>query len=171
MRAPKKTPETQSAIASIGENDDAGFLLNESIVLLMRTILFGLRAGFKSTLAHHKVSISAWYYMRVLWVHDGISQRELTERVGAMQPNTVSVLKSLERTKMVAIDRKGGDRRSTRVWLTPKAKRLVEKTVTEMRARSMPVVLAGFDGQEEAELRRLLQKISDNIRNSGWTEE
>src|SRR5262245_21010614 len=60
---------------------------SESIGLLMRIALFGVRASFKETLAKHRVPWSAWYYLRVLWEADGISQRELTERVGTMQPN------------------------------------------------------------------------------------
>jgi DNA-binding MarR family transcriptional regulator len=139
---------------------------SESIGLLLRIALFGLRASFKASLARCGVPWSAWYYLRVLWEADGISQRELTERVGVMQPNTVSALRSMDRAGLVSIEPQPLDRRSTRVWLTPKARDLMRRLLPEIRAAARPVALRGFTQAEEAELRRLLNKICDNVRRS-----
>ena len=97
----------------------------------MRIALFGLRASFKAELAKHRVPWSVWYYLRVLWEHDGISQRELTERVGVMQPNTVSALQTMSKAGWVMIAR-GEDRRSTLVRLTPKGRRLMQRMLPEI---------------------------------------
>ena len=148
--------------ASGGE--EPAYPVSESIGLLMRIALFGLRSSFKATLARHKVPWSAWYYLRVLWEADGISQRALTERVGAMQPNTVSALRNMEKAGLVSIERPATDRRSTKVWLTPKARRIMKRILPEMRAAMRPIALDGFSEREEAELRRLLNKICDNVR-------
>jgi DNA-binding MarR family transcriptional regulator len=137
---------------------------SESIGLLLRIALFGLRSSFKASLARCGVPWSSWYYLRVLWESDGISQRELTERVGVMQPNTVSALRSMDRAGLVWIEPQPLDRRSTRVWLTPKARDLMRRLLPEIRAAARPVALKGFTQAEEAELRRLLNKICDNVR-------
>ena len=36
-----------------------------------------------------------WYFLRVLWITDGLSQRELSARVGMMEPTTVIALRSM----------------------------------------------------------------------------
>src|ERR1700689_3244991 len=138
---------------------------SDSIGLLMRIALFGLRASIKAELAKHGVPWSVWYYLRVLWEHNGISQRELTERVGVMQPNTVSALQTMVKAGWVAVAR-GEDRRSTLVSLTPKGRRLMQRMLPEIRAAVRPVLLDGFSDREEAELRRLLNKISNNVRRT-----
>ena len=141
------------------------FPASDSIGLLMRIALFGLRASFKAELTRHRVPWSVWYYFRVLWEHDGISQRELTERVGVMQPNTVSALQTMTKAGWVTIAR-GADRRSTLVSLTPKGRRLMQRMLPEIRAAVRPVLLDGFSDREEAELRHLLNKVCDNVRRT-----
>jgi len=137
---------------------------SESIGLLMRIGLYGLRSAFKAALARHKIPWSAWYYLRVLWETDNISQRELTQRVGAMQPNTVSTLRNMKKAGLVTIERLPSDRRSTRVRLTPKARRMMERVLPEVLERRQLTALEGFSEREEAELKRLLNKMCDNVR-------
>src|ERR1700722_17260534 len=109
------------------QKEEIPYRASESIGLLMRIALFGLRSSFKSTLIRHKIPWSAWHYLRVLWEADGISQSDLTQRVGAMQPNTVSTLRAMVQAGLVKVERDAEDRRSTLVWLTPKARRMVTR--------------------------------------------
>jgi DNA-binding MarR family transcriptional regulator len=138
----------------------------ESIGLLMRIALFGLRASFKAQLAKYDVPWSTWYYLRVLWESDGISQRDLTARVGVMQPNTVSAVQTMVKAGWVTIARSDTDRRSTLVRLTPKGRRLMQRILPEIREVVRPLLLEGFTDREEAELRRLLIKVCDNVRRA-----
>jgi DNA-binding MarR family transcriptional regulator len=142
------------------------FPASESIGLLMRIALFGLRASFKAQLSKHGVPWSAYYYLRVLWETDAITQRELTERVGVMQPNTVSALQTMRRAGWVTIVRGDKDRRQILVTLTPKGRKLMERLMPEIRAVVRPVLLDNFSPREEKELRRLLNKICGNVRNA-----
>ena len=130
----------------------------------MRIALFGLRAAFKGVLARHRVAWSAWYYLRVLYEADGITQQGMTERVGTMQPNTVSALRNLERAGLAKIERSEADRRRTIVRLTPKARRLMKRLLPEVLAATRPLALDGFSESEAAELHRLLNKVCDNLR-------
>jgi DNA-binding MarR family transcriptional regulator len=157
-RRKAKTPRPSAA------NKD--YPASEAIGLLMRIALFGLRASFKAQLAKHGVPWSAWYYLRVLWETDAITQRELTERVGVMQPNTVSALQTMRRAGWVIIARGDKDRRQIIVTLTPKGRRLMQRLLPEIRAAVRPVLLENFSAREEKELRRLLNKICDNVRQN-----
>jgi DNA-binding MarR family transcriptional regulator len=115
-------------------------------------------------LIKHKIPWSAWHYLRVLWEADGITQSDLTQRVGAMQPNTVSTLRTMVQAGLATVERDPTDRRSTRVWLTPKARRLMKRVLPEMRSVVREVMLEGFADREEAELKRLLNKMCANVR-------
>ena len=49
----------------------------------------------------HGVSAGQWRFLRQLWLEDGITQRELSARVGMREPTTVVALKSLEAAGLV----------------------------------------------------------------------
>ena len=36
-----------------------------------------------------------WYFLRGLWEEDGLTQRELSDRVGSMEPTTQTALRSM----------------------------------------------------------------------------
>jgi DNA-binding MarR family transcriptional regulator len=156
-----KRPKAKAPRPSAEHRD---YPASEAIGLLMRIALFGLRASFKAQLAKHGVPWSAWYYLRVLWEHDAITQRELTERVGVMQPNTVSALQTMRRAGWVMITRGEQDRRQILVTLTPKGRKLMQRLLPEIRSIVRPVLLENFSAREEKELRRLLNKVCDNVR-------
>ena len=59
-----------------------------------------------------------WYFLRVLWTEDGLSQRELSARVGMMEPTTVIALRSMERSGLIRRVRSNDDKRRSQVWLT-----------------------------------------------------
>ena len=72
-------------------------------------------------IAPYGVSRGQWYFLRVLWTSDGLSQRELSARVGMMEPTTVIALRSMEKAGLIHRVRSGDDRRKVRVLLTAKA--------------------------------------------------
>src|SRR6266849_4951159 len=67
------------------------------------------------------VTRGQWYFLRVLWIQDGLSQRELSARVGMMEPTTAVALRSMERSQLIRRLRAADDRRKVRVFLTAKA--------------------------------------------------
>jgi len=164
-RASERVAKTSRRTASKAE--PWSYPTTESIGLLLRTALFGLRSSYKATLARHEVPWSAWCYLRVLWDQDGISQRELTERVGVMQPNTVEALRGLERDGLVKVEPSMVDRRGTVVWLTAQCRSLMKRMVPEMRELVSKIVLKDLTPGEEAELRRLLNKVCANMWRDG----
>ncbi len=40
----------------------------------------------------HRVSLGMWYFLRALWDEDGLTQRELSTRVGTMEPTTMAAI-------------------------------------------------------------------------------
>src|SRR5262249_20249940 len=92
-----------------------------------------LFSGCSSAGSPYGVTRGQWYFLRVLWTADGLSQRELSARVGMMEPTTAIALRSMERSQLIRRLRADDDRRKVRVFLTSKAKRLRNELLTLAR--------------------------------------
>ncbi|HZZ37023.1 MAG TPA: MarR family transcriptional regulator [Caulobacteraceae bacterium] len=108
------------------------------------------------------VSSGQWRFLRVLWNEDGLTQRELSRRVGMREPTTVTALKSLERSGFVRRAPSEADRRKVHVYLTPKAQRL-KSELMPLVAEVNVLATRGMKPGDVATLRRLLAKVADNL--------
>jgi DNA-binding MarR family transcriptional regulator len=108
------------------------------------------------------VTRGQWYFLRVLWTSDGLSQRDLSARVGMMEPTTVIALRSMERAGLIRRVRSGDDRRKVRVLLTAKARRLrnellgVARTITHEAEE-------GISARDLASFRRVIARMTANL--------
>lgn len=113
-------------------------------------------------IAGYGVTRGQWYFLRVLWMADGLSQRELSARVGMMEPTTVIALRSMAKSGLIQRLRSDDDRRKVRVLLTAKAKRLrnellgVARTITEEAEQ-------GIAGRDLAAFRRVIARMTANL--------
>lgn len=80
--------------------------------------------SLQSRIANHGVTMGQWFFLRALWEEDGLTQRELSQRVGMMEPTTVTALNSMERRALVERVRNPHDRRKVNIYLTPKGRAL-----------------------------------------------
>src|SRR6188768_3032198 len=99
------------------------FSLGGSLGYLVRDANRAFQRLLERRIAPHGVTRGQWYFLRVLWTKDGLSQRELSTRVGMMEPTTVIALRSMEKAGLIRRVRSTDDRRVTHVRLTAKAKR------------------------------------------------
>jgi len=113
-------------------------------------------------IAPYGVTRGQWYFLRVLWTTDGLSQRELSARVGMMEPTTVIALRSMEKAGLIRRVRNGDDRRKVRVLLTAKAKRLrnellgVARTITDEAEN-------GISARDLASFRSVTARMTANL--------
>src|ERR1700758_4177230 len=113
-------------------------------------------------IAAYGVTRGQWYFLRVLWITDGLSQRELSSRVGMMEPTTVIALRSMEKSGLIHRVRSGDDRRKVRVLLTAKAKRLrnellgVARTITDEAEN-------GISARDLASFRSITARMTANL--------
>lgn len=91
----------------------------------------------------HRVSLGMWYFLRALWDEDGLTQRELSTRVGTMEPTTMAAIMLMEKSGFVERKRNGEDRRKINVYLTVRGRALEREllpagiTVVEVTTRSL----------------------------------
>lgn len=110
----------------------------------------------------HDVSAGQWRFLRQLWREDGITQRELSERVGMREPTTVVALKGLEKAGFITRKKTEDDRRKTFIHLTPHAKKL-ELILAPMNAQVHEVATRGMTDAEVETLQQLMRRVIDNL--------
>lgn len=110
----------------------------------------------------HDVSAGQWRFLRQLWREDGITQRQLSERVGMREPTTVVALKGLEKAGFITRKKTLEDRRKTFIHLTPHAKKL-ELVLAPMNAGVHEVATRGMTDAEVETLQSLMRRVIDNL--------
>src|SRR6204780_4389061 len=121
-----KPPPPRRGVVEFPPRLSSGYLVRDAHRAFQRLL--------ERRIAPYGVTRGQWYFLRVLWTADGLSQRELSGRVGMMEPTTVIALRSMERSGLIHRVRSSDDRRKVRVLLTAKAKRLRNELLTVARS-------------------------------------
>lgn len=119
----------------------------------------------QARLAEEGVTLGMWYFLCALWQEDGISQRQLSRRVGTMEPTTVSALAQMERRGLVQRQRDPMDQRRRVVRLTRRGKSLQERLQPLQMRLEAPTQL-GLNDAEAAQLLQLLDRVAENLEQS-----
>ena len=143
-----------------GENID--FSLGGSLGYLVRDANRAFQRLLEKRIGPHGITRGQWYFLRVLWEQDGLSQRELSARVGMMEPTTVIALRRMEQAGLIHRSRSASDRRITEVRLTPKAKRMRARLLRISRGVNEQGAI-GIDQAELAKFRRVIARMIANL--------
>jgi DNA-binding MarR family transcriptional regulator len=109
----------------------------------------------------HGVTLGNWYFLRALWHEDGLTQRELSRRIGTREPTTMTAILAMEATGLVKRVRNSDDRRKQNVFLTAKGRRLKSKLLPLAR----DVVNTATTGLTEREIGLFLGFLGTVQRN------
>jgi DNA-binding MarR family transcriptional regulator len=113
-------------------------------------------------LAEHAVSFGHWTFLRILWEGDRLTQRELSERAGVMEPTTFSALKAMERLGYVRRRKFAGDRKKVYVLLTAKGRALRQHLVP-LAEDVNRIAAHGLKASAIATTRSVLLAIIENL--------
>ena len=100
--------------------------------------------------------------MRALWIEEGLSQRELSDRVGTTEPTTASVLRLLEKNGLVRRVRNRRDRRTINIFPTQKGRNL-KNELLNMAIKINEIATSGFSTTEVETLKRLMREMKNNL--------
>ncbi len=133
----------------------------ETVGYFIRQANIALSRALQRRLARYNLTSPQMIFMREIWLEEGLSQRELSERVGTAESTTVAALRVLERRKLIKRIAKPLDRRAIRVFLTPEGRRLEREVVPKIYEVNERVT-DGLSHDELATLGAALRKIRDN---------
>ena len=129
---------------------------------LVKDATRALVRALQMRLAQHGVSFGHWTFLRILWEHDGLTQRALSAEAGVMEPTTFAALKAMEQLGYVGRRQAPDNRKNVYVHLTPKGRALKDKLVP-LALEVNRVAVAGLDDAEVAHVRRALLAVIENL--------
>jgi DNA-binding MarR family transcriptional regulator len=121
-----------------------------------------LQRELQARIERHGATLGMWYYLRALWNEDGLTQRELSDRIGTMEPTTLAAIAAMQRKGLVRRSRNHEDRRKMNVYLTERG-RALESVLVPAAKEVVEIAVKGFKRHEVETLLRLLRAIQDNI--------
>lgn len=122
-----------------------------------------VQRALQSRIERHGVTLGMWYYLRVLWDRDGITQRELSRVIGTMEPTTLSAIASMEAAGLVRRERDARDRRKMNVFLTPKGRGL-QTTLLPSAVEVVQLATRSITDRERGMLLALLRAMQDELQ-------
>lgn len=87
------------------------------------------KIALQTLVAKGAVTVGNWYYLRVLWQKDGLSQQELSNLVGVSSTTAVPAIDNMERAGLISRVQDAADRRKFKIVLTRKGRALQKKLV------------------------------------------
>jgi len=140
--------------AVLAPDHSVGYLMRETHRAFMREL--------QLRVAPAGVTPGMWFFLRVLWQEDGLTQRELSQRVRMMEPTTVTALNNMERRGLVRRVPNPVDRRKVNIYLTARGRRLKAELLPHAIATNA-LALNGLAPGDVEELRRLLRHMKANL--------
>src|SRR5262249_37946358 len=96
------------------------------------------------------------------WEADGLTQRELSEEAGVMEPTTFAALKAMESLGYIVRRPVTGDRRKKHVFLTPRG-RALERRLVPLATKVNAIAVQGLARGDVASVRKTLLAILENL--------
>jgi DNA-binding MarR family transcriptional regulator len=135
---------------------------DDRIAHLVKDATRALVRSLGAKLAAHDVSFGHWTFLRILWEHDGLTQRELSREAGVMEPTTFTALQAMERLGYVERRHKPGNRKNVHVFLTARGRALKGRLVP-LAEEVNRVALDGMSAAEVTRLRGTLLRLIENL--------
>lgn len=109
-----------------------------------------------------EIPFGHWAFLRILWDFDGVTQRELSERAGVMEPTTLAAIRMLEARALVERRQLSGNKKNRYVFLTAAGRALKNKLVPLAETTNV-VSLRGIDAADVQTTRKVLLQILSNL--------
>ena len=161
MASPKL--KTSNSLSRAAAKDDNDLPLERSVGYQIRMTHRALQRYLHIKIKPHGVTLGTWYFLRALWHEDGLTQRELSRRIGTREPTTMTAILAMEATGLVRRVRNDADRRKQNVFLTAKGQRLKSKLLPLAR-EVVNTATAGFSEREVVLFLGFLSAVQRNLQ-------
>ena len=135
---------------------------NDRLAHLIRDVARAQMRALQVRLASHGVSFGHWTFLRILWIRDGLTQKELSELAGVMEPTTFSAVKAMEAMGFIERRQMNGNRKNMHVFLTASGRRL-KNVLVPMAEQVNDISVRGLSEQAVADLRATLLTMIENL--------
>lgn len=144
---------------------------NDRLAHLVKDATRSLLRALQMRLTAHDVSLGHWTFLRILWEKDGLTQRELSDQAGVMEPTTFSAVNAMEKLGYVVRRQLPENRKKVFVHLTVRGRSLKEKLVP-LAEEVNRVAVEGIPAEQIAATRETLLAIIENLaRNEAQSQD
>ena len=157
----KQKPSSQTSAGARVRNPTA--LREQTPGYVLRAAYLAMTQTLQRRLSTYHLTSPQWWFLREIWNEEGLTQRDLSARVGTAESTTVNALRVLERRKLVTRVVRKGDRRAVGIFLTAAGRRLEQK-VMPIIAGVSEAGLSGFSREQTARFMRTLIAFHDNLK-------
>ena len=102
---------------------------DDRLAHLIKDVARAQMRALQSRLAVYGISFGHWTFLRILWEHDGLTQRELSDQAGVMEPTTFTAVKAMEKQGLLERRQLPGNRKNMHVYLTTQGRDLKARLV------------------------------------------
>lgn len=141
---------------------DKDALSRERLAHLVKDVFRLTSGALQKKLRTHDVQYSHWTLLRVLWMGDGLTQRQLSEQAGISEPSTFATLQVMQAKGYVSRQKMPDNKKQVRVFLTHTGLQLKNSIVPEAEAIN-DQALQGIDPQDIQATRRTLIAMAHNL--------
>ncbi len=132
------------------KSDSAGYLVNHVSRIFAR--------GLAARIAPLDLTIGTFPALLELWERDGLTQKQLVERLHIEQATMANTLSRMERDGLILRKKDPTDGRVQRVWLTQRARDL-QGDATAAAMDQNTETLKGLTEQEQRDFIQLMKKL------------
>ena len=137
-------------------------LPKDRLAHLIRDVARMQTKALQARLVEHDVSFGHWTFLRILWMRDGQTQRQLSEEAGVMEPTTFSAVKAMEALGLIERRQLAGNRKNMHIFLTDKG-RALESLLVPLAEEVNAISVQGMSPRTVATVRKALLGMIENL--------
>ncbi len=139
--------------------------LDHSTAHLIRMAHRSFQQSLQAQLAVYEIKLSHWHCLRYLFEEEGLTQKELSNRVQVNESTIVAVIQEMEDIGLIKRTRNPLDRRKYALNLTAKARRLTKKLLPFAKEVNRQGT-KNISEEEKRQYHMLTQTIIANLKES-----
>ncbi len=135
-------------------DDSLGFILNKTNTKLKNELF----QRFKE----YDVTPEQWAVLNCLWEQEGVTPKELADRIFKDKPNTNRILEKLQMKELIVRELHPIDKRAYQIFLTDRGWALKKELIPKVM-QLLETAAIGIEKHKILEMKKLLNQIYDNL--------
>jgi DNA-binding MarR family transcriptional regulator len=135
---------------------------NDRLAHLIRDASRAFHRALQVRLAQHGVPFGHWTFLRILWESDGLTQKELSERAGVMEPTTFTAMKAMESLGYIVRKQLPTNKKNMYVYLSEEG-RALKTLLVPMAEDTNNVSIEGIAPDDIKTTRTVLLAMIENL--------
>jgi MarR family transcriptional regulator, organic hydroperoxide resistance regulator len=135
---------------------------NDRLAHLIRDASRAFHRALQVRLAEHGVPFGHWTFLRILWESDGLTQKELSERAGVMEPTTFTAMKAMESLGYIVRKQLPTNKKNMYVYLSDKG-RALKTLLVPLAEDTNAVSVEGIATEDIKTTRAVLLAMIENL--------